>query len=83
MILFGPYARGDASADSDLDLLVVQPEVTDRHVEMVRLARALRPLRIPVDVVVVSRSYVDDWAGVEGTVVHAALREGRVLDASP
>jgi hypothetical protein len=27
--------------------------------------------------VVVSEEYAEDWGGVEGTVVHAALTEGR------
>ena len=49
---------------------------------MVRLGRALRPLGMPFDVVVVSERYVDDWEGVEGSMVHAALTEGRVLHAA-
>ena len=53
VILFGSYARGDAKADSDVDFMVVEPQVKDRHAEMVRLAQALRPLMLPVDVVVV------------------------------
>jgi hypothetical protein len=44
---------------------------------MVRLTRELHSLRVPVDVVVVSEEYAEDWGGVEGTVVHAALTEGR------
>lgn len=48
ILLFGSYARGDAGEDSDLDLLVVEDVVSDRAAEMVRLRRALRPLRIPV-----------------------------------
>ena len=30
VVLFGSYARGDAGADSDLDFLVVEHQVTDR-----------------------------------------------------
>jgi hypothetical protein len=44
-----------------------------------RLARELRDLRIPVDVVVVSRGYVDAWRDVRGSIVHSAFGEGRVL----
>lgn len=79
VILFGSHARGDAGPDSDLDLLVVASDVTDRHREMVRLARVLRPLGVPTDVVVVTRRYVEEWASVPGTMVHAALRDGREL----
>ncbi|HEX4125933.1 MAG TPA: nucleotidyltransferase domain-containing protein, partial [Tepidisphaeraceae bacterium] len=53
--LFGSHARGNPGPDSDLDFLVVEPELADQHREMVRLRDALRPLRLPVDVVVTSR----------------------------
>ena len=55
IILFGSHARGDATASSDLDFLVIEPEVVNRASEMVRLRRALRPLRVPADVLVYSR----------------------------
>src|SRR6202035_2310656 len=44
IVLFGSRARGDAGPDSDFDFLVVERDPTDRHAEMVRLGRALRPL---------------------------------------
>ncbi len=82
VILFGSHARGDAGPDSDLDFLVVEQEVTDRHGEMVRLSRELRSLGVPVDVVVVSERYLEEWGSVEGTMIHSALSEGRLLDAA-
>lgn len=82
IVLFGSRARGDAGPDSDFDFLVVERDPRDRHAEMVRLGRALRPLGMPFDVVVVSERYADDWGAVEGTMVHAALTEGRVLHAA-
>ncbi len=50
VILFGSYARGDASDDSDLDFLIIEPELQDKFREMVRLRQILRPLKVPVDV---------------------------------
>jgi predicted nucleotidyltransferase len=79
VILFGSHARGAAGPDSDLDFLVVEREVTDRFDETVRLRRALKPLRLPVDVIVVSESHVEEWGDVRNTMLHAALCEGRVL----
>jgi predicted nucleotidyltransferase len=82
IVLFGSRARGDAGPDSDFDFMVVEREPHDRHAEMVRLGRALRPLGMPFDVVVVSERYAEDWGSVEGSMVHAALTEGRVLHAA-
>lgn len=81
VILFGSHARGDAGRHSDLDFLVVEPNVENEAEESVRLLRELRDLRIAVDVVVVSQRYADEWREVRGGIVHAAFGEGRVLAA--
>jgi predicted nucleotidyltransferase len=79
IVLFGSHARGDAGEDSDIDLLVIEPEVEDRTREMVRLRRLLRPLRIPVDILVYSAEEVARWGEQPGTALYWALREGRVV----
>jgi predicted nucleotidyltransferase len=79
VILFGSHVRGDARAGSDLDFLVIEPDVPDRHAEMVRLRSALHDLRRPIDVLVYSEAQVMEWGNVPGTALHAALAEGQVL----
>ena len=79
IILFGSYARGDARDDSDLDLLVVERGLANKRAEMVRLRNLVRPLRIPVDIIVVSEEEFADWAHLNGTVLYWAAREGRVM----
>lgn len=79
IVLFGSYARGDANADSDLDLLVIEEQVTDRAREMVRLRRLLRPLRIPADVLVYSADEVQRWGSQPGAALYWALQEGKVV----
>lgn len=81
VVLFGSHARGDAGPDSDLDFLVIERDVSNRHAEMVRLEREVRSLGVPVDIVVVSEAYAAEWAGVKNSIVHAALSEGRELAA--
>lgn len=79
VILFGSHARGTATARSDIDLLVIEPEVENAALESVRLMRELRDLRLPVEVVVVSERSAAEWQDVRGSLVHAAVSEGRVL----
>ena len=80
VILFGSYARGEATGDSDVDFMVVEPEVADRYAEMVRLAEVLRPLRLAVDVVVVSAERFEYWRDTPNTVIYRAAKEGRVYE---
>jgi uncharacterized protein len=77
VILFGSYARGQASDDSDVDFLVIEPALQSRRNEMVRLRQTLRPLKIPVDVLVISRPAFEGWKDMPNTVVYKAVREGR------
>ena len=79
IILFGSYARGMARSDSDLDFLVIEENVADANAEMVRLRDALRPLRVPADVLVTTRRTFDQWRTTPNNVFYEAAREGRVL----
>jgi len=79
IILFGSYARGDANEESDVDFMVVEKHVQSKVKEIVRLRKLLRPLRLPVDVMVVSEQDVKDWGALPGTALYWAIKEGQVL----
>jgi len=82
VILFGSGARGDHGADSDLDFLVIERSVDDRIAEAVHLRRALGDIGVPVDIVVFDETLAARRAKVPGTMVHNALRDGRVIAQS-
>jgi predicted nucleotidyltransferase len=77
VILFGSQARGDARARSDVDFLVIEPQVCSRLAEAARLARAIRSFRIPADIVVIARDDFEQWKDAPNTVFYHAHREGR------
>ncbi|WP_305046466.1 nucleotidyltransferase domain-containing protein [Geoalkalibacter sp.] len=79
IILFGSHARCDARSDSDIDILVIERQVENRVAEMVRLNRELAPLRLPIDLLVVSRDTFDHWSDTPGNVYYRARKEGKVL----
>ena len=82
VILFGSHARGEAEDGSDFDFLVIEETVPDRLAEAVRLRDALGDFNAPVDVIVMDAALAGRRAKVRGTMVHRALREGRVLAES-
>ena len=83
IVLIGSHARGEARPDSDLDLIVIEKEPFgpdhDRWTAITRIGRALRPVRVPKDILVYSREEEDRWRGTINHVLAWGLREGRVL----
>ena len=84
VILFGSYARGDATENSDLDLMVIEQEVQNSGDEMIRLHRAVGDVGVGVDVLVYSDKEASRRSQVPGTLLYWAFREGKVLyDTQP
>ncbi|MEI7767741.1 MAG: nucleotidyltransferase domain-containing protein [Phycisphaerae bacterium] len=78
VFLFGSQATGKADARSDVDFLVVEPTVPDRLQEMLRLSEVLRPLKLPVDLMVLSRQHFDYWKNTPNSLAYRVVREGKV-----
>lgn len=81
VMLFGSYAKGTAGNHSDVDFMVVEPQVNGWLRETDRLYRAVRPLRLPIDLIVTTEALFQHKKDSEGTVYHEAYRYGKVLDA--
>ena len=78
-IVFGSYARGDTTEESDLDLVVVQPEVDDKAGEYLRLKAAVGRMGVGVDLILFARPEFERRSLVPGTLPYWAKREGKVL----
>ena len=79
ILLFGSRARGDAKDWSDVDLLVVMPDGTNRREAAVEMGVAVGDLPIAKDIVVTTPTHIAQRGHVIGTVLRPALREGKVL----
>jgi predicted nucleotidyltransferase len=79
VILFGSHARGDAGPDSDVDFLVVFPELSNRRETAVEIMEALAHFPAAKDVIVSTPQEIQRWGRIVGTIFRPALREGRTL----
>jgi uncharacterized protein len=84
IILFGSCARGEITADSDLDILVVSgEEVTNPRKESVRIRRELKDIDMSMDIIVVPESVLEELADAPGLIYREILREGETVYESP
>ena len=79
IILFGSYARGEAGQHSDMDLMVIKNRMASVLAETKKIYRALANLAVPIDIVVVSQEYLEQYGKLIGTVLYPALKEGIIL----
>jgi predicted nucleotidyltransferase len=82
IVLFGSHARGEASADSDVDFLVVMPLRGTRLATAVEIRKALRGFGVPKDIVVLTPEEFARKRDIPGTIAYPAAREGVVLHAA-
>jgi len=85
--LFGSRARGSYTGDSDVDLLIVEDEKfgpdRNRWSELKRIRKALKPFRVPKDILVYSRDEFETWEDSINHIVAHAVREGKLLYERP
>ncbi len=86
IILFGSWARGDARADSDIDIFVQVESGRDIGEASRAAYEAIHPIQSlvgrGVEIVVRDSYFVERYAGLVGTILPAVQKEGRVLYAS-
>lgn len=79
IILFGSHATGHARPDSDLDLLVVARVKDSLRKKATEIDTALLGIPLAVDTVVVTPEQIEKWREVPGSIIHAAVSQGRAL----
>ena len=81
--LFGSRARGDAGADSDYDLMVVVPHLTELAYRLAQRAYSeLWGLSTAADILVWSCDAFDGRLHLKASLPATVLREGTLLHAA-
>lgn len=82
VLLFGSYAQGTATEDSDLDLLVVMESRGPRYKQSAQIRDLFWPPKTPMDILVYTPEEVRRWNGVTNHVLTNAFKTGKVLYAA-
>ena len=79
IILFGSQARGEADRHSDIDLLVVFAELTDKRRTAIDIGRALSDVPVAKDIIVSTPEELERSRTRIGSVLRYVQQEGKVL----
>jgi predicted nucleotidyltransferase len=72
VMVFGSFARGEATEDSDVDLLVLFRDLDDRRTTVTELYEAVNGMDLPKDIVAVTIAEFERYRGVANTIYQAA-----------
>jgi len=79
IILFGSYARGNATEESDIDLLVVWNTELNPHKRNVYLDSLFRERDFPLDIFAFTISETERFKHIPGTLLYEAFHNGKVI----
>jgi len=79
IILFGSYAYGTPTPDSDVDLLVIMKTMASQVERSLAVARLLRPRVFPVDILVRTPDEIERALRSGDFFIQEILSRGRVL----
>jgi predicted nucleotidyltransferase len=82
VILFGSYARGEATENSDVDLLIIAESKLPRFKRSRALYKLLRPYPFGMDILVYTPQEIETGRQSPVSFVSTVLREGKTLYVS-
>jgi len=79
IILFGSYAYGKPTKNSDLDILVIMNSKLPRYKRSVPIYKALAGILIPKDIIAYTPQEVEEWDEVPQAFITTAVSRGKVV----
>ncbi len=79
IILFGSYANGKPTEESDLDLLIIKDSNFPSRLQNRKVRKILSGLKIPIDVIVKTPEEFQTYRDIIGTIIYPANKFGKVI----
>jgi predicted nucleotidyltransferase len=79
IILFGSYAWGEPTEDSDVDLFVIQKSKEPRRIRQKELRRKLWGSDVPMDLLVYTPEEIEKRLEIDDPFILHILNKGKVL----
>ena len=80
IILFGSYAYGTATDESDIDIMIVENKLLNSKVkEAINIKKILEEIKKSKDIIVLSKEEFEFYKTEAGSVVREAYERGEVL----
>ena len=79
VILFGSFATGHPTADSDLDLLIVKHSNLRRDKRALEIDELFSNRNFPLDIIVYTPEEVEKFRDIEGSFIKDILKSGEIL----
>jgi predicted nucleotidyltransferase len=79
IILFGSYAYGHPTVDSDMDIMIVMDTDEKPHKRAVSVRKVLKGIGIPKDIIVKTPEEFERFKDIVGTIVYPAAHKGRII----
>ncbi len=79
IILFGSYAYGTPTKDSDIDILIIKESNLPRYMRGREIRKYLRGLKVAIDLLVYTKDEIQKWANIKTAFITTVMEKGKVL----
>ena len=79
IILFGSYAWGEPTDDSDVDLFIVQKSNEPRRARQISLRRKLFGSGVPMDIIIYTPEELERRMSIRDVFIRKILRDGKLI----
>lgn len=81
IILFGSYATGEATEESDIDLVVIWDSDLNPHKKNLLLSRLFPKRNFSLDIFAFTKKEAEKLKDIAGTILYEAFHHGKVIYA--